>query len=210
MSQAGVAPNACVLGNTYYYYSDGQVLTAATGAAAPATPAGTTLLARQNVVAANWREVCGAASATSPLFPESRGWQARSRDRNDMLGVGFKYDLGRAKLDASFSRSIGRTRIGYTLNPAALGLTALQAGLAGDGFSDLFFAQNVLAASLAVPLNKDVTMRVLVRHEMGRLRDWHYDGVAEGPMPTNNSAYLDAGPQDYRATLFGLFFQVRL
>ena len=210
MNQAGVSPNACVLGSTYYFYSDGQVLAAAAGAAAPATPAGTTLVARQNVVAANWREVCGGASATSPLFPESRGWQARSRDRNDMLGVGFKYDLGRAKLDASFSRTLGRTRIGYAFNPAALGLSALQAGLAGDGFSDLFFAQNVLSASVVVPLNKDISMRMLVRHETGKLRDWHYDGVAEGPMPTSNSVYLDAGPQDYRATLLGLFFQVRL
>jgi hypothetical protein len=29
-------------------------------------------------------------------------------------------------------------------------------------------------------------------------------------MPTNNTLYLDAGPQDYRTTAVGLFLQVRL
>ena len=53
-------------------------------------------------------------------------------------------------------------------------------------------------------------MRFLVRHETGRIRDWHYDGIADNPMPTATSAYLDSGPRDYRATLFGLFFLIRL
>ena len=208
--QKGVTPNSCVIGSTYYFYSDGQVLTAASGGAAPATPAGTTLVATQAVTGGNWQEACGAASATSPLFPDSRGWTTTSNDRNDGVGFGMKYDFGRAKLDASFSRTLGRTRLGYTYNPTALGMTPMQAALAGDGFSDISFAQNVASASLMVPINKMFSMRLLVRHESGRIRDWHYEGLAETPMPTNNSLYLDAGPQDYRTTAVGVLLQVRL
>ena len=50
--------------------------------------------------------------------------------------------------------------------PAALGMTALQASLAGDGLSDLAFAQSVFNASLLVPLTPDVAMRFLVRYEI--------------------------------------------
>jgi Putative outer membrane beta-barrel porin, MtrB/PioB len=210
MEQRGVHPNSCIMGSTYYFYSDGRVLNAATCAAPPATPAGTTLIATQNVLAANYGDVCGNAAATSPLFPDSRGWEVSSKDRNDALGFGGKYDFGRVKLDANFTRSLGRTRIGYSYNPAALGLSAVQTGLAGNGLSDMTFAQNVFNASLLTPVTKDVLLRFLVRHETGKIRDWHYDGLATNPMPTNNAAYLDAGPQDYRTTLVGIMFHMRM
>jgi hypothetical protein len=210
MDQKGVHPNSCILGSTYYFYSNGQVLDARTGAAAPATPAGATLVSTQNVVAGNWQALCGSASPTSPLFPESRAWDVGSKDDSNVLGAGIRYDFGKVQLDTSFTRALGRTRISYAYNPAALGMSAVQASLAGSGMSDLTFAQNVFSASLFVPLKKDVVMRVLVRHETGKIRDWHYDGVAANPMPANNAAYLDAGPQDYRSTLLGVLFQIRL
>ena len=168
------------------------------------------VLGTQNLVAANWMELCGTASATSPLFPESRAWEVDSKDRNGLIGIGVKYDFGKVRLDTNFTRTLGRTRISYAYNPAGLGMTALQTDLAGSGMSDLTFAQTVFSASVLVPLKKDVSLRLLVRHESGRIRDWHYDGVAANPMPTTNAAYLDAGPQDYRATLIGVLFQVRM
>ncbi len=210
LNQKGVQPNSCIIGYTYYHYSDGQVLSAASSAPRPATPAGTTLVATQVVSPGNWRDACGSASATSPLFPESRGWDVSSKDRNNVLGLGFKYDFGKAKLDANFTRTLGRTRIGYSYNAAALGLTPAQAGLAGDGWSDLTFAQSTFNASVLVPVNKMVSLRLVVRYESGKIRDWHFDGLAVNPMPTSNAVYLDGGPQDYRATLLGLFVQVRM
>lgn len=210
MEQKGVQPNSCNVGSTYYFFSDGRIASAAIGAAAPAAPAGTTLLATQDVLASNWATVCANAAPTSPLFPDSRGWDVTSRDRNHVLGFGVKYDLGKAKLDADFTRALGRTRIGYGYNPAALGMTPLQAALAGSGLSDLVFAQNVVNANLLVPLTPSVAMRFLVRYESGRVRDWHYDGVLANPMPANNAAYLDAGPVDYRATVVGILFHVRM
>jgi hypothetical protein len=199
------------MGQTYYFYSNGRVLAPATvGGPAPATPAGTTLVATQTVTPANWESVCGSSSATSPLFPDSKAWDVHTKDRNHSLGLGLRYDFGRAKLDASFTRSLGRTQIGYAYNPAALGVTPTQQALAGDGFSDLTFAQNIFSVSVLVPVNKRASLRFLGQYETGVVRDWHYDGVAENPMPTNNAAYLDAGPQDYSVTLLGVLLLVRL
>lgn len=209
MGQKGVHPNSCTLGQTYYFYSDGRVLNAATGAAAPGTPAGTTLIGTQPVAAANWRDACGFASALSPLFPLSRAWEVDSRDRSDVFGAGTRYDAGPVRLDLNFNRVLGRTRIGYTYNAAALGLSATQAALAGDGLSDLTFQQNVLDASAWMPINERLVMRLLVRYETGKVRDWHHEGVAANPMPANNAVYLDGGPQDYRARAVGLLFHYR-
>jgi hypothetical protein len=167
------------------------------------------VIGQSGVTAANWEALCGTASAASPLFPESRAWQVDTRDNNDVLGLGLKYDFGKLKLDASFTRMLGRTHTGYKYNPAALGMSALQAALAGGGLSDLTFSQNVFTGSLIVPIERNVTLRLLVRHEIGKIRDWHYDGVADNPMPANNSAFLDGGPVDYRDRVVGLFLQVR-
>jgi hypothetical protein len=162
------------------------------------------------VLAANWASVCAGMAPTSPMFPDSRGWDVASKDRNNVFGFGVKYDFGKARLDTDFTRVLSRTSIDYSYNAAALGLTALQAGLAGSGLPDLTFAQNVFNANLLVPLNKTLLMRLLVRYESGKVRDWHYDSVAANPMPANNSAYLDAGPTDYRVTTVGVLFQIRM
>jgi hypothetical protein len=134
----------------------------------------------------------------------------QSKDRNDVIGVGLKYDFGRAQLDTSFTRSLARTRIGYSYNAAALGMSATQVALAGSGFSDLSFAQNVFSLSLLVPIDKQVTLRLFERYETGRVRDWHYDGVDVNPMPVANAVYLDAGPRDYRVNLVGVLLQIRM
>ncbi len=75
---------------------------------------------------------------------------------------------------------------------------------------DLTFAQNIFNATLLVPLNKTLLMRLLVRYEQGKIRDWHYDSLATNPMPANNTAFLDAGPADYHATIVGVLFQLRM
>ncbi len=122
----------------------------------------------------------------------------------------MKYDFGPVKLDATFSRIGSRTRIDYQYNAAALGLSAIQAALAGTGPSDLTYSQNVFEANVLIPIDKKMTLRFLVRYETGKVNDWHYDGVAANPMPANNTLYLDSGPQPWKATLLGLLFQVRI
>ncbi|MGB2717349.1 MAG: MtrB/PioB family outer membrane beta-barrel protein [Vicinamibacterales bacterium] len=204
--QAGIQPNACVIGNFYYFLSDGSVQTNATGV----PPPGVTVVATQQVLAANWRSLCGTASAVSPLFPISRTWDVSQKDRNTVTGLGFHYELGRVMSDLGYTYSNGRTRIRYGYNPAALGLNAVQVALAGDGFADLVFVQNLVEANASVPLLKRLSLRLLYRFEDARIRDWHYSGVSVNPMPANNGAYLDFGPQDYKVHLFGALFRYEL
>jgi hypothetical protein len=207
--QANIQPNACVIGNFYYFFSDGTVQTNATGVA-PAAPAGTSLVSTRQVQAANALSLCGTASADSPLFPVSRAWDLSQKDRNTVTGLGFHYEFGRVMSDLVYTYSSGRTRVRYGYNAAALGLNATQVALAGDGFSDLTFTQNIVEANAFLPLPKRLSLRLLYRFEDGRIRDWHYDGISVNPMPANNGAYLDFGPRDYTVHLFGALFRYEL
>jgi hypothetical protein len=207
--QAGLQPNACVMGNFYYFFSDGSVQTNATGVPPP-PPAGTTIVSTQQVVPANWRPLCGTASAVSPLFPIGRTWDVSQKDHNTVTGLGVHYEVGKVLSDLAYTYSNGRTKIKYGYNAAALGLNATQVALAGDGWSDLVFIQNVVEANATAPIRKRLSLRLLYRFEDARIRDWHYDGVSVNPMPANNGAYLDFGPQNYKVHLFGAFLRYEL
>jgi hypothetical protein len=110
--------------------------------------------------------------------------------------------------------------VGYVYNPWALGIltsgagTAAQyatLGLIGTGFSDLVLTQNVVDASVLVPVTKESSVRVIGRMEISRIQDWHYDGVAANPTPSNNQqTYLDSGPQNYRAYMVGVMYQYKM
>lgn len=217
MTQTGLQQNACVLGSTYYFYSDGSINTTGTLTAAQ-TAAGITVVGNSGAVtAANFLSLCGSASATSPLYPTSRTWTATQKDKTTSFGFGVKHDFGKAKLDVNYNYTRGRTAVAYTYNAAALGLvtsgapTAAQLttlALIGSGFPDLVFRQDLVDASVLVPVNKTTAVRLLLRHEVGKFNDWHYDGVAANPTPAaNQQTYLDAGPQDYKTTAVGAFVQ---
>lgn len=216
--QRNLQQNACVLGSTYYFYSDGSVSTLATPSPAQAA-AGITVVGTSGIVTgANFASLCGGASDTSPLYPTSRTWTAKQDDRSDSLGIGVQHDFGRVRADLNASYTRGRTTLGYTYNAAALGVVtsgaatpAQQAVLAliGSGMPNLIYEQRNVDASFVVPVNKSTALRLLLRHEAGRVRDWHYDGVAANPTPsTNQQTYLDAGPQNYEVTGVGVFLQL--
>lgn len=204
MGQLGLQPNACTIGTTYYFYSSGAINTTGT------PPAGTTLVATTAVSAANWQSVCGTASATSPLYPTSRSWSNEQKSTNQTVGIGGRYDFPKARVDASYLYVNGRTSTSYTYNAAALGLTAPTANVAviGSGMPDLTFVQHIVRTSLFVPVMKNVAARLYAEYEDGRVSDWHYDGVAQNPVPATNAAYLDYGPQNYHAYLVGIYVQV--
>ncbi|MGB0128663.1 MAG: MtrB/PioB family outer membrane beta-barrel protein, partial [Rhodocyclaceae bacterium] len=201
MRQTSIQPNACVIGTTYSFWSNGVVNT---GAAVN----GATLLGRTTVTAGNFLNVCGTAGAFSPLYPTSRTWDVTQKDRNDVLGLGLKYDFGKARLDMNYTHSRGRTKVSYDYNAAALAINNANVGLIGSGWSDLTFSQNVLETNLLIPVSKTVSVRLLHRYESGRIKDWHYDGVRANPVPAANAVYLDSGPQSYKATLLGALLMV--
>ena len=151
--------------------------------------------------------------AGSPIFSlssHSRTWTVSHEDSNTVSGLGFHYQLGRILTELAYTYSNARTRIRYDYNAAALGLNAVQVALAGDGWPDLTFKQNFLDANVVLPLYKRLSLRVLYRYEDGKIRDWHYNGVSVNPMPANNGAYLDFGPQDYKVHLFGALLRYEL
>lgn len=147
---------------------------------------------------------CGSAGSTQ--FPLANTWTTTQKDRNDVLGLGLSRSFGKVRFDLSYTYAAGRSEADYVYGS---GLATVNAALAGSGFSTLKFAQNILEANLLVPLARQLALRLLLRHEDGRIRDWHYDGVAANPVPgTNQQTYLDAGPKDYRAVLLGAFLRL--
>lgn len=218
ISQVGVQQNACVLGSTYYLFSDGSMATSPTPTAAQ-NAAGIGVVGNSGVVtAANFLQLCGHASDTSPLYPTSRNWTATQGDTNQGLGIGARRDFGRVRVEGSYGVNHGRTSVNYSYNAAGLGLvtsgaaTATQLAtlaLIGSGMPDLVYRQDTFDASVLFPVNKSLALRVMLRHEVGKIRDWHYDGVAANPTPSNNQqTYLDSGPQDWRVTAVGAFVQI--
>lgn len=145
------------------------------------------------------------ANAGSTLLPLDRRWAFVHKDRSDVLGFGLFRDFGKARLDLSFTHVSGSTTMDQQYGAGIVIPPATQ-GLVDGGFSRLRFTQNILEAGLVMPIRKQLSIRMLLRHEQGKIRDWHYDGVAANPVPgTNQQVYLDAGPIDYRATLLGAF-----
>lgn len=209
LEQAGIQANACVIGNYYYFFSDGSIATNTTGTPPAPLNAGATLLNRKQVTSTNWHDVCGNASATSPLFNTSRMFVTESDDRFHTFGLGGRYDFGKFRVELDYTYVTGVTEIGYKYNPAALGLTnQVQLSMIGTGMPDLETTQQYLDLNLIVPVNKSVAVRGLYRYETGSVDDWHYNGVESNPVPLANAVYLDSGAEDYDAHVVGLFLQV--
>ena len=218
MAQVGVQQNACVLGNTYYVFSDGSMAISPTLSAAQKA-AGISLVGNSGVVtAANFSSLCNVSSAVSPLYPSSRTWTMVQDDHTLSAGFGVRHEFGRVRVEANYGYTDGRTSTAYTYNAAALGLvtsgapTATQLAtlaLIGAGMPDLRYRQHVVDLNVVVPLTPKISTRWMLRHEQTRIVDWHYDGVAGNPTPsTNQQTYLDPGAQSYRATVVGVLLGI--
>lgn len=209
MHQAGLQPNACVIGTTYNFLSDGSVQSAALSPAQ--ITAGLSINASRTVLASNFQSLCGTVSPTSPLYPVSRTWDISHRDKNHFFSLGGTYNFTKARLDVNYAFTKSNTAIRYGYNAAALGLTPAQVALIGDGFPDLTYRLNTLESNLVIPVSSKLSVRVLYRYENGKIRDWHYDGIAQNPTPnTNQQTFLDAGPQNYKASAVGIFLTFAL
>jgi predicted porin len=183
-----------VAGTTYYFWSNGAVTTTST------PPAGTTLVGTTALTAANALHTCEAAGPLSPLFPTSRSWEQTQESRNQAASLGLRRDFGTVKLDAAYTYVNGTTTTSYVYNAAAL---------IGSGFPEARFRQDTLEANLSYAISKTMGIRAYYRYERGKVRDWHYDGVAQNPVPATNAAYLDTGPAgDYDASTLGVFLRI--
>jgi hypothetical protein len=146
---------------------------------------------------------------TSPLYPTSRTWVVRHREESHDLNIGGDYAFTKLRLYANYNYSRSTTEIGYSYNAAALGLNAVQVAAIGSGFPVMSYDRRMLELSAVMPITKLSSVKLLYRYETGKIRDWHYDGIAQNPTPSNNQqTFLDSGPQDYNASLVGLFYGV--
>ena len=198
-NQAGLQENGCVMGFTYYFFSNGAVNTTGTA------PAGATLVGTTPVTPGNWQQVCMTASSLSPLYPTSRTWMNAQRSTNQAFAIGGHYDFARARFDVNYTYVNGRTKTSYAYNGAAYDFSPDQLALIGSGMPDSVFIQSIVDAGLLVPITRAVALRFYYHYENGRVSDWHYNGVQQNPVPASTAVYLDYGPQSYRASIAGVF-----
>lgn len=171
------------------------------------TPMGT-------ITADNAEEICQ-SSYSGSVWLLANGWAVNHKDTTNVLGFGWKEVFGTKTFDFNYTYAGGKTKIGY--DPAG-GTTLTAAALAGDGMPDLKTVAHIFEANLLVPIDKNLTSRIFVRHEIGRIDDWHYTGLQNTPVAINNAAatnlptatVLDAGPQDYRASVLGVLFNYKM
>ena len=68
---------------------------------------------------------------------------------------------------------------------------------------------NSLTASLHVPVNQRLAVRLFGTWERGTVFDWHY-AKFDTDRTYGNMIYTDGGPESYNAGLVGLMMEVKL
>jgi hypothetical protein len=140
-------------------------------------------------------------------------WNMTTRDTNNTLGINFEQDLGNMKLGLDYTYAAGRTRITYGYGPTTF--TAAQAAaelLLGNAMPDMTTVMQTFAANLLVPIEKNLSARLLYRYEGFKVQDWHYDNAIAGAVQSIAgvpSILLNAGPQNYHANIIGAFVQYK-
>lgn len=148
-------------------------------------------------------------SAGGPVYPLANAWEATSRDRTNVFGIGGRYQQPRYTLESSYSFARSRYAIGYSFASGGA-LTANVPGfvaLAGSGMPDMTMRRHILETSLKVPVHDRVTLRFYHRYERARFEDWHYDGL---PRVIGNELFLGGGPRSFGVHVLGVFLQVAL
>ena len=147
--------------------------------------------------------------AGGPDYPLANAWRVEMRDRNDVAGFGAKYDFAKFRLDFKYTFANARSPISYEGNSVGASATPLTADELSGAFPDLTSRQHLAEASLVFPIGPRVAIRIFHRYENTRVLDWHYTGLA-GNLLQGRVLYLDPGPQNYHANVFGVFLQYRL
>jgi hypothetical protein len=117
-------------------------------------------------------------------------------------------------VDYSYANS--STNISYTYGSTGLSnVAATQAAaalLAGSALPNMTFVQQTINLKALVPLSKKMSFRLFDRYEIGKVKDWHYDGVIAGAVANYDSGtlLLDSGPQNYHTNVIGVLLQYKL
>jgi hypothetical protein len=134
-------------------------------------------------------------------------WWAQDAQRNHYLGATLDQNLGRVRLQlaGNYTDSRGTTDLSFA-SPAALAWPTL---LTGNAFPAMQHEVLSISASLHIPINDQISLRVFDLYERGRLSDWHYQGF-DASRVYDHRVYVDGGPEHYSDNLVGLMIQIRL
>jgi hypothetical protein len=202
-------------GTKTQYYNVGLVTTTALGTAACTVA---------NLTTYGYSACSDTTDGSNGSRPAGSQWDSETTDRNDVIGLGWQEDFGFVKLGVDYVFARSSTNIIYKYGNQAFqagsALTATQtaannafiASVAGNALPDMTTVQNTLVLNLTKPIDKKSSVRLLYRYEQMKITDWHYDNVITGVLTAADAGtlLLDAGPQNYHATLAGLFYQIKL
>ena len=151
----------------------------------------------------------GSPNAGGNDYPIANAWSVQSKDRNDVLGFGAQYDFTKFRIDVKYTFANARSPISYQENSTGATTIPLTAGQIGNGFPDLTYRQHLAKANVVFPLKEKLALGLFYGYENTRIFDWHYDGLSNNLLQQQR-LYLDPGPQNYHANLFGVFLQYQL
>lgn len=149
-----------------------------------------------------------------PVYPLLLAWTLDSDDRNHVVGIGLKQELGKASFNVDYTFSSGRTRIAYDYTVGGA-LSTANAAFAGSGMPDLAIDTDYLDASLRYPLTDRLSVRLFWRYQVEHIRDWHYQNldmvpVVGAPAALPTAVILDSGPRDFEVGWYGIMMQIEL
>lgn len=140
-------------------------------------------------------------------YPDGYRWWMNDRQTNNNAGLNLQQTLGRATVNLDWSYIDARGLTGWDAESASVG-TGTNAGLVGD-LPEMTYRINSLTASVLVPVNPRVAMRLFGTWERGTVFDWHYANF-DNDRTYGNMIYTDGGPSGYKAGLVGLMMEVKL
>ena len=144
------------------------------------------------------------ASLGGVTYPLNARWWAEDAQRNHYFGATLDQRLGRVRLElaGNYTESRGTTDFNYA-SPAALGWPN------PAPFPAMTHRITSVSATLYIPINDQLAIRLIDLYERGRLSDWHYLGF-DAARAYDHRVFTDGGPEDYSENLIGVMFEVRL
>lgn len=198
----------------YYNFQLGnKTMSLNSGNAAVGAPASPCTVA--NIALYGYAACSDTTTGANGARPYSSMWESNTRDRNNVVGLGWQEDLGFARLGIDYSYSQSSTHIAYNFGSTAItagGNNATAAAIAGSALPDMTTVQHTFAMNLVRAIDKKTTIRATYRFDGFRVKDWHYDGVMKNVMAAYdaNTMLLDSGPMNYHVNTYGVFLNYKL
>ncbi len=147
-----------------------------------------------------------------PNYALDGAWDLHNKQRNYYAGATFDHTIGRIRFDANWNYIYSRGLDNYSYaGSSALAYPGAVSGTdPGDGrFPAMIYRVQSFMIGATMPLTKRVSLRVFDYFEFGSINDWHYLGF-DTNRTYDHRVYTDGGPQNYKANVFGVLFNVQL